>query len=123
MLDGDHFVLDENVRIFFQFVPRRSIRRRLKLLPMGFRPSAAVAQSATYKLLNFRKTSEIASCIDNMGLANDSKERLIEDAMKVVNRVTQVNFTLNDLPSPAGWKDMEDTEKQKTHQKADSNRV
>eukprot|EP00758_Cryptobia_borreli_P013857 Tbor_TRINITY_DN5872_c1_g1::TRINITY_DN5872_c1_g1_i1::g.7247::m.7247 len=107
----DHFVLEESVRNFFQFVPRGSTRGRLRLLPMGFGPSAVVAQSTTYKLLNFKKTSTIASCIDNMGIANSSKENLIEDAIKLVDRAAEAKFTLNDLPKPEDWRRLDREEK------------
>eukprot|EP00758_Cryptobia_borreli_P013909 Tbor_TRINITY_DN5879_c1_g5::TRINITY_DN5879_c1_g5_i1::g.7108::m.7108 len=100
----DHFVLDEKVRNFFQFISKNDAKGRLKLLPMGFGPSAIIAQSTIFKLLDFHKSSVAASCIDNMGLANVSKEKLIEDAIRLVDRTAQVNFTLNDLPTPLEWK-------------------
>eukprot|EP00758_Cryptobia_borreli_P014066 Tbor_TRINITY_DN5889_c0_g1::TRINITY_DN5889_c0_g1_i3::g.7301::m.7301 len=82
----DHFVLGDAVKNFFQFTSKEGVRGRLKLLPMGFGPSAVIAQSATYKILNFKRSSVGASCIDNMGLANNSRDELIHDGIVVVNR-------------------------------------
>eukprot|EP00758_Cryptobia_borreli_P017444 Tbor_TRINITY_DN6191_c0_g3::TRINITY_DN6191_c0_g3_i10::g.22347::m.22347 len=103
----DHFLLKSEIRNYFQFHTKDKKNGRLRLLPMGFGPSALVAQSSTFKLLNFEKSSESASCIDNMGLANKSKYKLIEEALRLVDRAAEVNFTLNDMPNPGEWKKLD----------------
>ena len=70
----DQFPLDESVRQFFgiRFGNRRS---RMRVLPMGFRPSAQIAQALTWLLCAGLEVNgvKIITYIDNILILAPSK--------------------------------------------------
>jgi hypothetical protein len=92
----DQFLLCERVRKFFGI--KTSLGdTTMRVLPMGFRPAAAVAQAATWAVLDFDMPHGVKtiSYIDNIiVLAHDVKS-CREAAEKIISRATKGGLVFN----------------------------
>ena len=92
----DQFKLGEEVSSHFCFKGRDNEVYALSRLPMGFSLACAIAQSATWQILNFPKQSTPFTCIDNVAFAG-TVEEVWHDVKHFLQRCCQVKATLNDL--------------------------
>jgi hypothetical protein len=78
---------------------------RLDTLPMGQRHAVEIAQSATDRLLDFKKKSNrCLSIIDNV-IFFGSKQDVIDDAYEFILRCRAVGATINDVDVPTATRD------------------
>ena len=98
----DQILLSPAVRRFFGIRLPDGRVGTLRAIPMGFRPSCAVAQAITWMLVDFLDTGkyagriEVATCIDNVRFVGDDKALLREAAEEFVRRCNYVGATLNE---------------------------
>jgi len=91
----DQLPLDPKIQKFFQLkVPDESTIFRLKVLPMGFRPSCVVAQGIISLLLN-GATVTTASCVDNVIFFGD-KSTAQENAKRFLQRADVIQAKVKD---------------------------
>jgi len=94
----DQFALSEEVRRFF-CLRRRRRTFRSKVLPMGFRPSCAIAQTTTDALLDFHMPEGVCSIgyIDNVAFTSDSIADLITVASTFLARCHTAGVQVNEI--------------------------
>ena len=97
----DHFPLAPEVRNYFGFVARDGTCQTLSVLPMGFSLACAIAQSTTWRLLDFARHSKAISYIDNVAFMG-SPAQVHHDVIQFFTRCLSVGFVLNDV-SPRDW--------------------
>ena len=93
----DQFAMSDNVSRYLG-VEAGGKRWRLRNLPMGFRPSCATAQSATWILTGFQRpaTVDLDTVIDNVVFTADDIETLEQVGAEFEARCALVDATLND---------------------------
>ena len=97
----DHFPLAPEVQQYFGFVARDGSCQTLTVLPMGFTLACAIAQSTTWRLLDFERRSTAISYIDNVAFMG-SPEQVHHDVTEFFLRCVTVGFVLNEV-SPRDW--------------------
>jgi hypothetical protein len=94
----DQFALAMAVAAFFCFLGRDGHTYALSRMPMGFTLACAIAQAATWQLLNFERRSSVFTCIDNVAFAGSADE-VVHDVTLFLQRCATVSATLNELDS------------------------
>lgn len=92
----DQFALDPEVAAFFCFIGHDNLTYALSRMPMGFTLACAIAQGATWQLLNFERRSTVVTCIDNVAFAG-KPEDVLHDVRSFLQRCHSVCATLNEL--------------------------
>ena len=93
----DQFLLSRDVSELMCFIKGRNLYR-LCTFPMGQRHSVEIAQNATTKMLDFlERECESGSIIDNVIIYGESREEVIRDCVRFINRVKEVGGTLNEI--------------------------
>ena len=92
----DQFSLSADVASHFCFKGRDNETYALSRPPMGFSLACAIAQSATWQILNFEKRSTPFTCIDNVAFAGSLRD-VWHDVTLFLERCLKVNATLNDV--------------------------
>ena len=91
----DQFELAPGVSPSFCFKGRNGETFALSRLPMGFNMACAIAQSATWQLLNFPSRSQVFTCIDNVAFCGEP-ETVAHDVKLFLQRCSAVSATLNE---------------------------
>jgi hypothetical protein len=97
----DQYPLSEEVRAVFCFLDEIGVVYAQTCLGMGFRAACQIAQSGTWKLLDFDRKCYVASWIDNFRFLGMNVET---DVLAFLKRAQRVGFQFNeiDLYNPDG---------------------
>jgi hypothetical protein len=103
----DQLPLSESVRKFFGIRGRAGRTFRMKVMPMGFRPSAAVGQAVTWCVCDFERSPDIdvLTYIDNILVLATTREGALRAAEHIIRRAMSVGAVFSEA-------DAEDTSTQ-----------